>query len=133
MQDSLVASRTFEAKFAALSCKFENEKMRQADMEAQAWHANSRRNDIVQAYHPMLKRIHVAERMQHEARLRADAIMQQMASLTRTYESTLETVEDLKQENRRLHGIERQHPLLLEQNLRLKAELQDVSTLLYLS
>lgn len=106
--------------------KLENEKMRQADIEAQAWHAVSRRNEVVQAYQPMLKRIHTAERMQHNAQLKVDSVSQEMANLQTKYDATLEELRQLQNEHDRLLAIEEQRTVLVQQNSELKAELKDV-------
>eukprot|EP00892_Ulva_mutabilis_P012122 jgi/Ulvmu1/9282/UM050_0031.1 len=122
----LVDSRRFEAEAAALSHRLENEKMRQADHEAQAWHAVCRRNEIVQAYQPVLKRIHTAESMQQSANARAESITQDLRELQQQHAETQEKLVEMQTECERLLVVEEQHDKLLQQNRDLQAELHDV-------
>lgn len=129
VQEHLIASRKFEAEASALAHTLENEKMRQADIEAQACHAISRRNDIVQAYQPMLKRIHAAESMQQDAQFRADAATQEKLCLQTQHESTLRELAELKQEIQHLAGIEIHHASVLRENSELKNEMKEVRSI----
>lgn len=122
-------SRKYEAEAAALSHRLENEKMRQADIEAQAWHAVCRRNDVVQAYQPVIKRVHAAESMQQSANIRAESVTQELSQLQAKHEQTLEQLEEMQKEQARLAAVEEKHDALLQQNSDLRAELKDVCCL----
>ena len=119
-------SRKFEAEAAALSHTLENERMRQADSEAQAWHALCRRNDIVQAYQPVLNRVYAAESLQHVANLRVEAVTQELSALQNQHESTQDELGEMQKEQKRLLRVEEEHGVLLQQNEDLRAELKDV-------
>jgi hypothetical protein len=126
VQALLCENRKMEAAVAAMARKVEREKMRQADLEAEALQALQRQGQLLKAYHPLMHRVSAAESIAKLEKRRAEDLTADLQHCKMECATLKQRLTQEQTEHAHLLSIERNHQELHLRHAALQQDLVEV-------